>query len=317
VSDKTTANAPKFRFGRVALIGQPNAGKSTLLNRLLGSKLAITSAKPQTTRHRIAGVFTTDRFQAVLLDTPGIHEAWTELNKVMVDRAISALSEADVVCLVGDMTVYAGRVRASEPVLDTTDERILAALERAGRPVIFVANKIDVVDAKLALPVIDEFRGRIPSFAAAIPLSALTGDGVDRLVAELAEHLLEGEAEFDPEQWTDLPERFLAAEIVREKIFHLTEQEIPYSTHVEIVSFDESERETRDLVKIHADVVVERSSQKAIVIGKGGEMLKRIGTMARKEIQELLGCRVYLELFVKVEKDWTRTTGGMRRVGFG
>ena len=312
---ETTPN-PLFRSGRVALVGQPNAGKSTLMNRLLGQKLAITSAKPQTTRHRLAGVYTDDRVQLELVDTPGIHESWTELNKVMVDRALSALSDADVACWLGDMAVLGHRAKAGEPVLDPTDEHIAAALVASKRKVVFIANKIDVVNHALTLPVIDAIQTRVP-IEAAIPLSALTGDGIPELVKLLTSLVPVGPAQHDPDAWTTIPEKFLVSEMIREKVFHLTEQEIPYITHVEIVQFDESERETREFVRILADVIVERPSQKAIIIGKGGEMLKRIGTLARKEIQEMLGCRVHLELFVKVERDWTRTQSGLRRVGFG
>lgn len=304
-----------FRTGYVALIGRPNAGKSTLLNELLGNKLAITSAKPQTTRNRIAGILTDDRMQAVLIDTPGIHEAWTELNKSMVKVALDALGEVDVVCWLGDMTVLARRAELGEPVLDALDDAIAAHLQGAGRPVVFVANKVDVVPHPLLLPVIDAVRQRLP-IAAAVPVSALTGDGVGVLKEELRRHLPEGPALFPPDEWTQVSERFLVAEIVREKIFHLTEQEVPYATHVEVIRFDETEREDRGLVRIYADITVERESQKGILIGKGGEMLKRIGTLARKDLVELLGCRVHLELHVRVERDWTRTLRGLRRVGF-
>lgn len=304
-----------FRTGYVALIGRPNAGKSTLLNQILGSKLAITSAKPQTTRNRIAGIHTDAQMQLVLVDTPGIHKGWTELNKAMVDRALSALGEVDLVCWLGDMTRLAQRIEAGESALEPQDHEIVAAMRASGRPIVFVANKIDVVPHPLLLPVIDEVRREVP-LAAAIPLSALTGDGVAELLAEIRTLLPPGPPLFPEDEWTQVTERFLVAEIVREKIFHLTEQEVPYSAFVEIVKFDETERDSRNFVRIYADVLVERPSQKAIVIGRGGEMLKRIGTLARKEIQETLGCRVYLELHVRVERDWTRSARGLRRVGF-
>lgn len=308
-------DSPDYRTGYVALIGRPNAGKSTLLNQILGSKLAITSAKPQTTRNRIAGVHTTDAAQIVLVDTPGIHRAWTELNKAMVERALGVLGEVDAVCWLGDMTRLAQRIEAGEPALEAQDHEIVAAMRAAGRPIVFVANKIDVVPHPLLLPVIDQVRREVP-LAAAVPVSALTGDGVDELLAEVRVLLPPGPPLFPEEEWTQVTERFLVAEIVREKIFHLTEQEVPYSAFVEIVKFDETERESRNLVRVYADVLVERGSQKAILIGRGGEMLKRIGTLARKEIQDTLGCRVYLELHVRIERDWTRTKRGLRRVGF-
>ena len=305
----------EFRCGVVALVGKPNAGKSTLLNQILGSKLAITSAKPQTTRNRIAGVHTDDTTQLVLVDTPGIHQAWTELNKAMVSRAMAVLEDADVICWLGDMTEMVRRCEKDLDPLDEQDRSIAEAAAKAGRPVVFVANKIDVVPRPMLLPVIDAVT-RLPGIAAAVPISALTGDGVPELLAELRTHIPVGQPLFPADEWTQVSERFLVSEIVREKIFHLTEQEVPYSTAVDVIRFDESERETRDLVRIYADVVVERGTQKGILIGKGGEMLKRIGTLARKEIQGVLGCRVYLELFVKVERDWTRSARGLRKVGF-
>lgn len=313
--DGASTPSAAFRCGYVALVGRPNAGKSTLLNQILGSKLAITSAKPQTTRHRIAGIHTDEQAQLVLIDTPGIHEAWTELNKAMVKHATDALNEADAVCWVVDMTVLARRVNKGEPVLDAGEEQVAAAVEACGRPVIIVANKIDVISVQLLLPVIDALRERL-AFHAAMPTSALNGEGVPELLAELRLLMPVQAALFPLDEWAQVSERFLAAEVIREKIFHLTEQEVPYASTVEITKFDEEERETNNMVKIYADIIVERPSQKGIIIGKRGEMLKRIGTLARKELQTLLESRVYLELFVKVEPEWTRTKGGLRKVGF-
>lgn len=310
-----TEPSSPFRCGYVGLFGRPNAGKSTLLNRILGNKLSITSAKPQTTRNRIAGIYSDETMQAILLDTPGFHEAWTELNRKMVDRALAVLSEVDVIAWIGDMTQLAGRAERGEPIIDALDEQIIERLQRSGHPTVFVANKLDVVPHPLLLPVIDAVRNKL-DIAAAVPVSALTGDGVPQLLETIRHHLPEGPPAFPPDEWAAVTERFLVAEIIREKVFHLTEQEIPYASHVDIRSFDESEREERDLVRIFADVVVERESQKGIVIGRGGEMLKRIGTLARKDLVEMLGCRVYLELRVRVEKDWTRSARGLRRVGF-
>ncbi|MEZ4319113.1 MAG: GTPase Era [Myxococcota bacterium] len=318
MSDDTfgaSAESPEFRCGYVAFVGRPNAGKSTLLNQILGTKLAITSDKPQTTRNRIAGIHTDERMQAILVDTPGIHEAWTALNQSMVKVAHQVLGEVDVVALVGDMTELARRAESGQPVIDPAMEAICAAIEASGRATIFVANKIDVVPYPLVLPVIDALSKRL-ALRAAVPLSALTGDGVSGFVDELFAALPVAPALFPPDEWTQVTERFLVAEIVREKIFHLTKAEIPYSTYIEVMQFDEEERETKGLVRILADVIVERPSQKGILIGKGGEMLKRIGTLARKEIQKVLDCRVHLELFVKVERDWTRSNRGLTRVGF-
>ncbi|MEN0064500.1 MAG: GTPase Era [Myxococcota bacterium] len=309
-----------FRCGYVALLGRPNAGKSTLLNRILGTKLAITSSKPQTTRNRIVGVHTDERMQAILVDTPGIHEGWTELNRAMVQAARSVLDDVDVVCWIQDMTVLAGRAEsASGVILDEEDQAMAGWLRDRGLPIVFVANKIDVVPHPLLLPVIQAITDAV-DVKAAIPTSALTGDGVEALLAALADALPVGPALFSPDDWTQATERFLVAEIIREKIFHLTEQEVPYSTHVVIRQFDESQREgaprNPGIVRIFADIVVEKESQKGIIIGRGGEMLKRIGTLARKELVELLDSRTYLELFVRVERDWTRTSHGLKRVGF-
>jgi len=305
-----------FRTGYAALVGRPNAGKSTLLNNILGGKLAITSAKPQTTRNRIRGVYSDETCQIVLLDTPGIHDAHTELNKVMVESALGAISDCDVVVWLGDMTRLARRVEAGEDLLDATDEVIANALVEAGTPVILAANKMDIVPKPLVLPVIEALGARVP-LAAAVPVSALTGDNVQALKKEIRSRLPVHPPVFPPDQWTSVSERFLAAEVIREKVFHLTEQEIPYATFVEIERFDETDRDTeKNITRIYAKIVVERGSQKGIVIGKRGEMLKRIGTMARKELQTLLDSRVYLELFVKVEKDWSKSSKGLKRVGF-
>jgi GTP-binding protein Era len=282
---------------------------------LLGTKLAITSAKAQTTRHRIVGILTTDEMQAILLDSPGIHEAWTELNKQMVSRALAVLAEADIICWVCDVTEMARRVEDGLALLNAEDELIADTIAKQNKPTIFLANKIDVVPLPLLLPILDGIDKRM-SLAAAIPLSALTGDGVDRLLTELYNSLPEGPMLYPEDDWAQVTERFLVEETIREKVFHLTSKEIPYSTCVEVRSFDESERETDDIVRIHADVIVERASQKGIVIGKGAEMLKRIGTLARRELQDMLGCRVHLQLHVKVEKDWSRSEKGLRKVGF-
>ena len=303
------------RCGTAVLYGRPNAGKSTPINRILGERLSIVSAKPQTTRDRILGVYTDEQMQAVLLDTPGVHSAWTELNKVMVHKSNEAAREADVVLWLEDMTIAAGRLRTHSEPFDEATNGLIEGLASLGKPVIFVPNKVDVVPPTVLLPVLERVSKAIPLFAA-VPISALTGDGVEALKRELARALPESPPMFPADVWTDVSERFLCAELIREKIFHLTEQEVPYAAAVVIESFDESERETRDLVKVNAAITVERPAQKAILIGKGGEMIKRIGSLARVDMQKMLGCRVHLELFVKVERDWSRTAQGLRRVGF-
>lgn len=305
-----------FRAGYAALVGRPNAGKSTLLNQILGMKLAITSPKPQTTRNRIAGVHTTDDQQIVLIDTPGLHEAWTALNQAMVRSATSAISDADVVLWVTDLGHHGALLNRKQAVLDADDQAIIALLNRSGRPVIVVVNKVDAHPPVVALPVIEAIRDQLPKMRAAIPISAKTGDGVPTLLAEVRATLPAHPKLYPDDQWTQLSERFLVAEIVREKLFHLTEQEVPYACAVEVLQFDESERESKGLVKILADIIVERPAQKGIVIGKGGAMLKKVGTQARTDIEAMLGCKCYLELFVKVERDWSKTANGLHRVGF-
>jgi GTP-binding protein Era len=305
-----------FRCGFVGLVGRPNAGKSTLLNRLLGSKLAITSAKPQTTRNRISAILTDEHAQAILVDTPGIHDAQTEINKEMVAVALESIPEVDVVVIVVDAAHAAHRVETGRPALDETDDRIAAALGGpTGRGVVLACNKADVVPRPLMLPVIDAWQQHI-ALLAAVPISALTGDGVDALRAQITKNLPVHPPLYPVDLLTEHSERFFAAEVVREKIFHLTEEEVPYATFVEVTQFDEEERDSRGLVRIMADIVVERDGQKRIIIGRGGEMIKRIGVASRKDIEALLGCRVHLELFVKVEPNWSRTRGGLRRIGF-
>ncbi|MEO0605963.1 MAG: GTPase Era, partial [Myxococcota bacterium] len=260
-----------FRTGYVGLLGRPNAGKSTLLNRILGTKLAITSSKPQTTRNRIVGVHTDERMQAILVDSPGIHEGWTELNRAMVQAARSVLDDVDVVCWIQDMTVLAGRAESDgQVILDEQDRAMAEWLGERSIPLVLVANKIDVVPHPLLLPVIEAVTKTV-SVTAAVPTSALTGDGVDTLLGALASALPEGPPLFDPDDWTQATERFLVSEIIREKIFHLTEQEVPYSTHVVVRQFDETQRDgtprNPGIVRIYADIVVEKESQKGIIIG--------------------------------------------------
>lgn len=311
----TEGESPGFRSGHAAFLGRPNAGKSTLLNRILGTKLAIVSSKPQTTRDRIVGIHTDDTMQVVLLDTPGVHKAWTELNKAMVQRAEEALSEVDVVVWVEDATILVRRIQEGEPALDAASEAICGMIQQAGTAAVVALNKVDLVQPATLLPVLEALSARLPGLKAAVPVSALEGGGVPDLMDAIRALLPEGPPLYPPEVWTEATERFLAAEIIREQVFHLTQQEIPYATTVEIESFDESDRD-EGRITIHASIIVEKPSQKGIVIGKGGEMIKRIGTLARKELNELLDARVHLQLFVKVEKDWTKTACGLRKVGF-
>lgn len=315
--DESAEPAP-HRAGFAAIVGRPNVGKSTLLNRLLGQKLAIVSPKPQTTRARLLGVLTRPTLQLALLDTPGIHKAKGPLNRFMVEQALSTISDVDVVLYV----VEPGLVRdASSPSGFTVEpgegeQAIIEELRRSGKPCVLAINKIDSLAKKeLILPLVDGWRRVLP-FAAIVPLSALQGDGLDPLVDVLAGLVPEGPRLFPEETVTDVSERQLAAEFIREQVVIQTRQELPYATAVVVEEFDESDREERNLVRIGARIYVERDSQKAIVIGKKGELLKNIGTQSRRTIQRLLGCRVWLGLEVIVEPRWTERTEALHRMGY-
>ena len=296
------------RAGFAAIVGRPNVGKSTLLNRLLGQKLAIVSPKPQTTRSRILGVVTRPGCQIALLDTPGLHSARGGLNARMVQQALQALAEADAALFL---------IEAGSPGIDSATRKALDQVKAAKKPTLLVVNKVDTLPRAQLLPLIDRWR-REHEWTEVYPLSALTGENVEGLLDALAGHLPEGPPMFPGEVWTDVPERDLVAELIREQILHQTEQEVPYSTAVVIEEFDESEREVgpRGLTRILATVFVERDSQKAIVIGRGGARLKQIGSKARQQIEKLLGCKVFLSLHVKVEPDWTQSSRGLRRAGY-
>jgi len=278
-----------FHSGFVSVIGRPNVGKSTLVNRLVGQKVAIVSDKPQTTRNRILAVVNRPRGQIVLLDTPGIHKPMHRMNQKMVDTAVRSIGQGDLVLWLVDVG----------EALGTGDRHVRDLLKSAGRPVVLGINKIDTVPKMKILPVIDAFQGLL-DFAEVVPLSALTGDNVERLTELLLTHLPEGERLYPEDFLTDLPERFFVAEMVRERLLTHTREEIPYVTGVLVESF----KEEAELVRIHATIYVERESQKAIVIGKGGSMLKTVGTEARRQIEDFLGAKVFLGLFVKVREGW-------------
>jgi GTP-binding protein Era len=305
------------RSGFAALIGRPNVGKSTLLNRLVGEKLAIVSPKPQTTRNRIMGVVTRPEGQVAFLDTPGIHQARGELNRRMVEVALQAASEVDVVLLLVEA------VQEEKPEVGPGNELILERLRGLGKPVVLTINKIDEVKKALLLPLIDLYRQRFP-FAEVIPISALTGDGVEALWSLVLGLMPESEPMFPADMLTDQAERALVAEYVREQVLRHCRQEVPYSAAVTVDVFDEQERTPRGkpdhrglggLVRIECSIYVERESQKAIVIGKRGAMLKAIGTDARRSIERLLGAHVYLSLRVRVEERWTERPESFRRLG--
>ena len=292
----------EFRSGFVAIIGRPNVGKSTLLNHLVGQKIAITSPKPQTTRNRILGILTRDDAQMLFLDTPGIHAAKSSLNRYMVEQARSACQDVDAVLWL---------VEADRDV----DEHSLVhdVLAQVHTPIILGINKVDLVAKEKLLPMIDGYQ-RQRDYAAIIPFSALTGEGTDALMSVLLDHLPQGPKYFPDDQVTDLPERFIVAEIIREQILNRTREEVPYGVAVVVEQF--SEDTGKNLVSINAVINVEREPHKRIIVGKGGTMIRGIGQAARLEIERLLGVKVYLELFVKVQKNWTGSDRLMREFGY-
>lgn len=279
----------KYRAGFVAIIGRPNAGKSTLLNRYVGQKVAIVTSKPQTTRNRIQGIVTRPEGQIVFIDTPGLHEAHTVLNRQMMREVAAALEGIDVLLMMVDAS-------ATQP---HADQLLLDKAKRFEGKGILALNKTDRVPKPKLLPLLDAFSKAFP-FAALVPISALKGNGCEELLAEILKQLPEGVPFFPEDQVTDQPERFLASEIVREKAIQLTYHEVPHALRVMIDKFEE----TPKILRIEATLNVERDSQKKILIGKKGEMLKKVGTEARKELETLLGTKIYLGLFVKVAPGW-------------
>jgi GTP-binding protein Era len=273
----------------VAIIGRPNAGKSTLLNRFVGQKVAIVTSKPQTTRNRIQGIVTKPEGQIVFIDTPGLHEANSILNRQMMREVAAALEGIDVLLLVID----------ASRTLPHSDSLLLEKAQRFGGKTILALNKIDRVPKPKLLPLIDAFAKAFP-FAALVPISALKGEGSDELLREILQNLPEGEPFFPEDQITDQPERFLVGEIIREKAIDLTYHEVPHALAVVVDKFAEEPK----ILRIHATLYVERDSQKKILIGHKGEILKKVGTQARKELEALLGTKIFLEMFVKVDPDW-------------
>jgi GTP-binding protein Era len=291
-----------FKSGFVAIIGRPNAGKSTLVNRLVGEKVAIISPKPQTTRNRILGIKNQPSGQIVFWDTPGIHRAQSKLNQAMVKVALATYNEVDAICFL---------IEADRPDAEEND-LILQTLNPVKKPLLLVINKIDLVPKGDLLRIIEDYSRRRP-FEQIIPLTALLGDGVDILVTELLRILPPGPRLFPEDMITDLPERFLAAEFIREKVFWLTREEIPYATAVVVDEF--KEKAEKNLIVIKATIQVEKDSQKGILIGGKGRMLKEIGRLAREEMEALFGAKIFLELWVKVEKNWREDPRVLRRLG--
>ena len=291
-----------FRSGYIAIVGRPNVGKSTLLNQLLGEKVAIVSPKPQTTRNRITGIKTTSSSQIVFLDTPGIHQTRSLMHRRMVDIALATLHEVDGVLWLLDAHERIG----------PEDERIAETLRGVKSPVLILLNKIDLVSKGKLLPLIQRCSELLPD-KEIVPISALKGENLP-LVLELIEKGLPEGPKFFPEgEFTDQSERFIAAEFIREKIFLLTREEIPYGIGVSIDEF--TEKEEKNLIVIKATIHTERDSHKPILIGKRGAMLKEIGTQARQDLEALLGCRIFLELFIRVDRDWTQDLNALTELG--
>lgn len=314
-------DAPE-RAGFALLLGRPNVGKSTLLNRLVGEHVAAVSPKPQTTRHRILGVVNAPNTQLCLLDVPGVHKAKGILNRAMVEAALSSITEVDVVLLLAE----AGWPRDAEPgapidPIGPTQRELIAQVERAGKPVVLVLTKVDLLPKPLLLPLIDAWRQAF-SFREIYPLSGMTGENVAGLLGALRPHLPEGPPLFPVDTLTDQTERTLVGELVREQVFLQTRDEVPYGVAIAVELFDESERDSEEagkkgLVRIEASVVVDRESHKGIVIGQGGQRLRDIGAAARHNIERLLGCRVFLGLHVRVIPGWTETQSRVTEFGIG
>jgi GTPase len=298
----------KFKSGFVTLIGRPNVGKSTLMNQLIGQKIAITSNKPQTTRNRIQTVYTDERGQIIFLDTPGIHKAKNKLGEYMVNVAERTMSEVDIVMWLVEPSTFIG----------AGEQGIAEQLRKVKTPVFLVINKIDTVKKEEILTFIAAYKD-ICDFAEIIPVSALKGENTKELLNEIFSYLSEGPMYYDEDTITDQPERQIVAELVREKALRLLEDEIPHGIAVSIDRMKERPQThgNSPMIDIDATIVCERDSHKGMIIGKGGSMLKQIGTQARREIENLLDCRVNLQLWVKVKKDWRDSDFLMKNFGYG
>jgi len=291
-----------FKSGFVAIVGRPNVGKSTFMNYVLGQKIAIMSDKAQTTRNKIQGVYTKDDAQIVFLDTPGIHKPKHELGEFMVKSAYSALKEVDAVLFMVNVSEKRG----------PGDDFIIEKLKGIKTPIFLVLNKIDLVTPEVILERVESYKDAL-DFAGVFPISVLQGNNVNELMEGLINALPEGPQYYPADQITDHPEYFVVSELIREKILQLTQEEIPHSVAVTV---DKMQKDEFDKVHVYANIIVERKSQKGIIIGKGGRLLKEIGTRARRDIQQLLGNKVYLELWVKVEKDWRKRKSNLQEYGY-
>ncbi len=295
-------NRKGYKSGFVSIIGRPNVGKSTFLNRIIGQKIAIMSEKPQTTRNKIQGVYTENDSQVIFIDTPGIHKPKHKLGDFMVKMAQTTLKEVDIVLFMVNAVEGFGR----------GEEFIIEKLKETKQPVFLVINKIDQVHPEQLLELIDQYR-KLHDFAEIVPISALDGNNVEALIGTIKKYLPEGPQYYPDNQVTDHPERFIIAELIREKVLHLTREEVPHSVAVVI---DAIQKREGGAVYINATIVVERPSQKGIIIGKQGKMLKEVGKRARFDIEALLGSKVFLEVWVKVQKDWRNKMSQLRDLGF-
>ena len=292
-----------FKCGFISILGRPNVGKSTLFNRILGEKIAIVTEKPQTTRNRILGIKHVEGGQMIFLDTPGLHKGRSALNQRMVQTAIASSREADILLFV---------IEATSPLIEEDRQMIESLKGNQGAPFLII-NKIDCVRKETLLPIIDQYQ-KLHPFQAILPISAITGEGIEILLEEIMEALPESPPYYPEDMITDQTERFLISEVIREKVIEQTFQEIPYTTAVTIESF--KEHPEKNLVVIQATIHVERISQKKILIGKGGQKLKQIGEMARKAMEAFLERKVFLELWVNVEKNWTQDPPALNRLGY-
>lgn len=305
------ARKDMYKFGTVALLGPPNAGKSTLMNKYLGQKVAIVSPRPQTTRNRISGIYTDDDCQIVFLDTPGIHQLRGKMNRFLLESAWNALASSDAVVVLVDAALYASKPH----LLDKEIKPLVKPVAETGRPVLVAVNKVDRIKDKPAmLPVMAKLGEMWPD-AEFIPISALRGKGTEELLHRLQDFLPEGAPMFPEDQISTVPVRFMASEIIRERLFYSLRQELPYSTAVEIEKWDEQSHP--GMAIIDAVIYTSQQNHKGMIIGKQGSNLKKIGTEARKEISDLLGCKVHLELWVKVRSGWTEDPGFLRSMGLG
>lgn len=293
---------PNYKSGFVAIVGRPNVGKSTFLNRVIGQKIAIMSNTAQTTRNKIQGIYTTDAAQIVFIDTPGVHKPKTELGDYMVKSAMSALNEVDAILFMINATEKRG----------AGDNFIIDRLKDAKAPVYLLINKIDQIHPDDLLTVMDQYQTALP-WQAVYPISALEGNNVDDFLGDLVDQMPNGPQYYPADQLTDHPERFVVSELIREKIFMLTREEVPHSVAVEIESM---KTKSNGQVRIEATIIVDRPTQKGILIGKGGSMLKKIGTLARQDIENLLGSKVFLQLFVKVQPGWRDKSALLKSYGY-